>query len=92
MGRSAGQLHGCLPLFSQVHHHTCRLPAEEPGAATRVAAAVWLQGTADAVRQYLWLFEDAMRDGVEDFLILSGLGSDWAVTACLVVAWLRLHS
>eukprot|EP00877_Chromochloris_zofingiensis_P011429 jgi/Chrzof1/653/Cz01g23260.t1 len=32
----------------------------------------WFQGTADAVRQYLWLFEEAMRDGVEDFLILSG--------------------
>ena len=32
----------------------------------------WFQGTADAVRQYLWLFEDAERNGVEDFLILSG--------------------
>ena len=32
----------------------------------------WFQGTADAVRQYLWLFEDAERSGVEDFLILSG--------------------
>jgi glucose-1-phosphate adenylyltransferase len=32
----------------------------------------WFQGTADAVRQYMWLFEEAMRDGVEDFLILSG--------------------
>jgi glucose-1-phosphate adenylyltransferase len=32
----------------------------------------WFQGTADAVRQYLWLFEEAVRDGVEDFLILSG--------------------
>ncbi len=30
------------------------------------------QGTADAVRQYMWLFEEAVRDGVEDFLILSG--------------------
>merc|ERR1712078_644654 len=29
-------------------------------------------GTADAVRQYLWLFEEAVREGVEDFLILSG--------------------
>jgi hypothetical protein len=28
--------------------------------------------TADAVRQYMWLFEEAVRDGVEDFLILSG--------------------
>ena len=32
----------------------------------------WFQGTADAVRQYIWLFEDAMRSGVEDLLILSG--------------------
>ena len=33
----------------------------------------WFQGTADAVRQYLWLFENSMREGVEDFLILAGL-------------------
>eukprot|EP00873_Tetraselmis_striata_P021066 jgi/Tetstr1/441330/TSEL_029581.t1 len=32
----------------------------------------WFQGTADAVRQYMWLFEEAMANGVEDFLILSG--------------------
>ena len=32
----------------------------------------WFQGTADAVRQYLWLFEEAVREGVEDYLILSG--------------------
>jgi glucose-1-phosphate adenylyltransferase len=29
----------------------------------------WFQGTADAVRQYLWLFADS---GCEDYLILSG--------------------
>jgi glucose-1-phosphate adenylyltransferase len=29
----------------------------------------WFQGTADAVRQYLWLFEEA---DVDEFLILSG--------------------
>ena len=34
----------------------------------------WFQGTADAVRQYMWLFEDAVRDGIEDFLILAGAG------------------
>ena len=33
----------------------------------------WFQGTADAVRQYIWLFEEAMRNGVEDLLILSGM-------------------
>lgn len=32
----------------------------------------WFQGTADAVRQYLWLFEEACREGVEDYLVLSG--------------------
>ena len=33
----------------------------------------WFQGTADAVRQYLWLFEEAVKqDGIEDYLILSG--------------------
>lgn len=32
----------------------------------------WFQGTADAVRQYMWLFEEAVSSGVEDFLILSG--------------------
>ena len=30
------------------------------------------QGTADAVRQYMWLFEESTREGVEDYLILSG--------------------
>ena len=29
-------------------------------------------GTADAVRQYMWLFEESVADGVEDYLILSG--------------------
>ncbi len=35
-------------------------------------STAWFQGTADAVRQYIWLFENAMRNGVEDLLILSG--------------------
>jgi hypothetical protein len=42
-------------------------------AATQtIQKADWFQGTADAVRSYLWLFEEAVRDGVEDYLILSG--------------------
>ena len=41
-------------------------------ASQSPARKQWFQGTADAVRQYMWLFEEAMRDGVEDFLILSG--------------------
>ncbi|KAG1334117.1 Glucose-1-phosphate adenylyltransferase large subunit 1, chloroplastic [Cocos nucifera] len=32
----------------------------------------WFQGTADAVRQFHWLFEDAKGREIEDVLILSG--------------------
>ncbi|KAK9137225.1 hypothetical protein Sjap_007819 [Stephania japonica] len=32
----------------------------------------WFQGTADAVRQFHWLFEDARSKAIEDILILSG--------------------
>ncbi|KAE8076988.1 hypothetical protein FH972_015602 [Carpinus fangiana] len=32
----------------------------------------WFQGTADAVRQFHWLFEDARNKEIEDVLILSG--------------------
>eukprot|EP00850_Spirogloea_muscicola_P022091 SM000276S10303 [mRNA] locus=s276:80317:89316:- [translate_table: standard] len=32
----------------------------------------WFQGTADAVRQYLWLFDDAKNKTVEDVVILAG--------------------
>jgi len=32
----------------------------------------WFQGTADAVRQFTWLFEDAKNKNVEHVLILSG--------------------
>jgi glucose-1-phosphate adenylyltransferase len=32
----------------------------------------WFEGTADAVRQYLWLLEDAKNKDVEDVVILSG--------------------
>lgn len=41
-------------------------------ASQSVESKAWFQGTADAVRQYLWLFEEAVREGVEDYLILSG--------------------
>jgi glucose-1-phosphate adenylyltransferase len=41
-------------------------------ASQSVASKAWFQGTADAVRQYLWLFEEACREGVEDYLVLSG--------------------
>ncbi|XP_071736761.1 glucose-1-phosphate adenylyltransferase large subunit 1-like [Rutidosis leptorrhynchoides] len=32
----------------------------------------WFQGTADAVRQFTWVFEDAKNKDIEDILILSG--------------------
>lgn len=32
----------------------------------------WFQGTADAVRQYAWLFRDIKNRNVEDIVILSG--------------------
>lgn len=32
----------------------------------------WFQGTADAVRQFAWLFEDAKNKEIDDILILSG--------------------
>ncbi|KAJ4968167.1 hypothetical protein NE237_014868 [Protea cynaroides] len=36
------------------------------------AGQSWFQGTADAVRQFHWLFEDARSREIEDVLILSG--------------------
>nr|AAM95945.1 ADP-glucose pyrophosphorylase large subunit [Oncidium hybrid cultivar] len=36
------------------------------------AGKKWFQGTADAVRQFHWLFEDAKGKEIEDVLILSG--------------------
>jgi hypothetical protein len=41
-------------------------------ASQSAASKQWFQGTADAVRQYMWLFDEAVRDGVQDFLVLSG--------------------
>ncbi|KAE9453161.1 hypothetical protein C3L33_14937, partial [Rhododendron williamsianum] len=41
---------------------------ETPGEAGKK----WFQGTADAVRQFHWLFEDARSKDIEDVLILSG--------------------
>ncbi|KAK2994148.1 hypothetical protein RJ640_020953 [Escallonia rubra] len=36
------------------------------------AGKKWFQGTADAVRQFTWVFEDAKNKNVEHILILSG--------------------
>lgn len=57
---------------ANVGGYTSRGFVEVLAASQSPSSTKWFQGTADAVRQYLWLFENAMRDGVEDFLILSG--------------------
>jgi hypothetical protein len=57
---------------SSVGAYTSRGFVEVLAASQSNVRKEWFQGTADAVRQYMWLFEEAMRDGVEDFLILSG--------------------
>ncbi|PON79487.1 Glucose-1-phosphate adenylyltransferase [Parasponia andersonii] len=36
------------------------------------AGMKWFQGTADAVRQFIWVFEDAKNRNIENILILSG--------------------
>ncbi|KAI4336860.1 hypothetical protein L6164_015337 [Bauhinia variegata] len=36
------------------------------------AGKKWFQGTADAVRQFMWVFEDAKHKNIEHILILSG--------------------
>lgn len=36
------------------------------------AGKKWFQGTADAVRQFIWMFEDARNKDIENVLILSG--------------------
>ncbi|KAG2448228.1 hypothetical protein HYH02_006813 [Chlamydomonas schloesseri] len=57
---------------SSVGGYNSRGFVEVLAASQSSANKSWFQGTADAVRQYMWLFEEAVRDGVEDFLILSG--------------------
>lgn len=32
----------------------------------------WFQGTADAVRQFTWVFEDAKNTNIENVIILAG--------------------
>nr|BAF47748.1 ADP-glucose pyrophosphorylase beta subunit IbAGPb2 [Ipomoea batatas] len=36
------------------------------------AGKMWFQGTADAVRQFIWVFEDAKNKNIDNILILSG--------------------
>lgn len=62
----------CALQNSSVGAYTSRGFVEVLAASQSNVRKEWFQGTADAVRQYMWLFEEAMRDGVQDFLILSG--------------------
>ncbi|KAJ0087313.1 hypothetical protein Patl1_09181 [Pistacia atlantica] len=51
------------------------MPDEQVLAATQTPGETgkrWFQGTADAVRQFVWVFEDAKNKNVEHVLILSG--------------------
>eukprot|EP00889_Picochlorum_renovo_P006232 jgi/Picre1/33262/NNA_008586.t1 len=62
-----------IPAYNaSVGGYTNRGFVEVLAASQTTSSKKWFQGTADAVRQYLWLFDEACRDGVEDFLILSG--------------------
>ena len=71
-GRHQKQRLLSMPQNSNVGGYNSKGFVEVLAASQSPAGSRWFQGTADAVRQYLWLFEDAMRSGVEDFLILSG--------------------
>lgn len=52
--------HGCSTSFTQLSTVRTHPPL------------ALLQGTADAVRQYAWLFRDIKNRNVEDIVILSG--------------------
>ena len=60
------------PQTSNVNSYSNRGFVEVLAASQSSVNKNWFQGTADAVRQYMWLFDEAVRDGVQDFLILSG--------------------
>ncbi|RVW55518.1 Glucose-1-phosphate adenylyltransferase large subunit 1, chloroplastic [Vitis vinifera] len=60
---------GCLRLIKEWFLVCQALAATQtPGEAGKR----WFQGTADAVRQFHWLFEDQRSKEIEDVLILSG--------------------
>lgn len=71
----------CCPLLqnSSVGGYNTRGFVEVLAASQSAFSKSWFQGTADAVRQYMWLFDEAVRDGAEEFLILSGGCRLWQV-------------
>nr|DAD40774.1 TPA_asm: hypothetical protein HUJ06_015097 [Nelumbo nucifera] len=56
-----------FPLTSRRAKPAVLAATQTPETGTR-----WFQGTADAVRQFIWVFEDAKNKHVENILILSG--------------------
>ncbi|KAL8214172.1 hypothetical protein R6Q57_003621 [Mikania cordata] len=66
----------CLLLVEEEHHQPWL--RRRPGVSTslRIVSGEmginWFQGTADALRQFTWVFEDAKNKDIEDILILSG--------------------
>ncbi len=64
-----------LHLDSQLGQLAQKGPLLGPGGITRMSicsSRAVAQGTADAVRQYAWLFRDIKNRNVEDIVILSG--------------------
>ncbi|XP_057975742.1 glucose-1-phosphate adenylyltransferase large subunit, chloroplastic/amyloplastic-like isoform X2 [Malania oleifera] len=57
-----------FPLTSRRAKPAVLAATQTPGEAGKK----WFQGTADAVRQFIWVFEDAKTKNVEHILILSG--------------------
>ncbi|KAG2698572.1 hypothetical protein I3760_07G157000 [Carya illinoinensis] len=57
-----------FPLTSRRAKPAVLAATQTPGEAGKR----WFQGTADAVRQFIWVFEDAKNKSVEHILILSG--------------------
>lgn len=62
----------CVPADLHASSHVRHTGKAQRSKQPQTLAASPRAGTADAVRQYMWLFEEAVNDGVEDFLILSG--------------------
>jgi hypothetical protein len=71
----------------------CRSLGAQVLAATQTpgtGGTEWFQGTADAVRQYSWLFADVKNKDVEDVVILSGAPPKPRVVARPPRAYTRL--
>ncbi|KAJ0962889.1 hypothetical protein J5N97_028011 [Dioscorea zingiberensis] len=59
---------GCYRLIDIPMSNCINSATQRPGEA----GMNWFQGTADAVRQFIWVFEDVKNKNIEHILILSG--------------------